>query len=267
MPTAQLTQLSRLERVGASHTQKFGLISPGFWAQGGRSPCGRILWLCSCLVIDSFGSCSGTGLAPALENWPPRFGLCWCFDFHSKSDLLFFGWMLRSWMVSFSSCSCNSTALATSILTVAWRVGCVRRHYHVCLLLCATVGKIWTLHDGDAVFDAACGFSWWVGFSWCLSFFLFGWLWSLWLLSNGFFSWVMRHIEGRVGRDFRTTPLCQFCVRSGMFSDADEGCLQAMTAEMYIRETESSIIRAFSRSCQWNLKETTWFIDCRKDVD
>ena len=68
MPTAQLTQLSRLERVGASHTQKFGLISPGFWAQGGHSPCGRILWLCSCLVIDSSGLCSGTGLAPALEN-------------------------------------------------------------------------------------------------------------------------------------------------------------------------------------------------------
>ena len=52
-----------------------------------------------------------------------------------------------------------------------------------------------------------------------------------------------------------------------MFSDAEEGCLQAMTAEMYIRETESSIIRALSRSCQWNLKETTWFIDCRKDVE
>ena len=72
--------------------------------------------------------------------------------------------------------------------------------------------------------------------------------------------------RGPSGKGF-SHPLCQFCARSGMFSDAEEGCLRAMTAEMYIRETESSIIRALSRSCQWNLKETTWFIDCRKDVD
>ena len=73
--------------------------------------------------------------------------------------------------------------------------------------------------------------------------------------------------RGPSGKGFSHNPLCQFCARSGMFSDAEEGRLQALTAEMYIRETESSIIRAFSRSCQWNLKETTWFIDCRKDVD